>query len=61
MKAPEKPVAFQYLKWDCKREGDRCFSRDCCSRTMENGFKLKEGIFKLDIRKKFSTVRVVRH
>jgi len=54
-------VAFQYLKWAYKKDGDRHFNRTCCDRTGGNGFKLKKSRFRLDIRMKFFSVRVVKH
>ncbi|GAB0204224.1 hypothetical protein GRJ2_002888000 [Grus japonensis] len=53
-------VAFQYLKGPYRKAGEGLFMRECSERTRGNGFKLKEGRFRLDVRKKFFTVRVVR-
>jgi len=52
-------AAFQYLKGAYRKDGDNIFSRDNSDRT--RGFKLKQGRFRLDIRKKFFTMKVVKH
>ncbi|KAK4825202.1 hypothetical protein QYF61_025130 [Mycteria americana] len=56
-------ATFQYLKGAYKKGGDKLFSRACCDSgvTIGNGFKLKEGRFRLDRRKNFFTMRVVKH
>ena len=54
-------AAFQYLKGAYGDGGEGLFIGDCSVRTRGNGFKLKQGKFRLDIRGKFFTVRVVRH
>ena len=54
-------AAFQYLEGAYRRDGEALFTRVCSDRTRRNGCKLKEGRFRLDIRKKFFTIRVVKH
>ncbi|GAB0184267.1 triadin [Grus japonensis] len=54
-------AAFEYLKGAYRKAGEGLFIRECSDRTRGNGFKLKEGQFRLDTRKKFFTMRVVRH
>jgi len=54
-------AAFQYLKGAYKKDGETLFTRVCTDRTRGKGFKLTEDRSRLDTRKKFFTVRVVRH
>ena len=54
-------VAFQNLKGAYKQEGEWLFMRVHSHRTRGNGFKLRQGRFRLDIRRKFFTQRVVTH
>jgi len=54
-------VAFWYLEGAYKKAGEGLFTKACSDRTRGNGFKLKEGRFRLDIRNKFFTMRVMKH
>ena len=46
-------AAFQYLKGAYKQEGERLFICIDSDRTRGNGFKLSQGRFRLEIRRKF--------
>ena len=54
-------ATFQYLKGAYKQEGEWLFMRVDSDRTRRNGFQLRQGRFRLDIRRKFFTQRVVTH
>ena len=54
-------VAFQYLKGAYNQEGVCLFTRVDSDRTRGNGFKLRQGRFRLGIRRRFFTKRLVTH
>jgi len=55
------PCSFQYLKGAYKQEGVWLFMKVDSDRARGNGLKLRQGRFRLDMRRKLFPQRVVTH
>lgn len=54
--------SFPVFRGSCKKGGEGLFVRGCTdNRLRSNSIKLKEGMFRLDITKKFLITSMVRH
>ena len=54
-------AVFRYLKGCHREKRGKLFSLPSEDRTRSNGLKLQQGRFRLDVRRQFLTVRVVKH
>lgn len=54
-------MAFQYIKMTYKEDGGRSSTKALSDRKRGNDFKLKEGRFKVNIRKKFFMMWLMGH
>ena len=58
---PFLALAFNFCLLSEKSEGNWLFTWVDCDKTRGNYFRLKEGIFRLDVRGKLFTEKVMRH